>query len=48
MSFLNDNFISEGIVFLFKWFFDFIGDYGLVIIILTLIIKKFIEKNEFD
>lgn len=39
MNFLNDNFISEGIVLVFKWFFNFLGDYAVVLIILTIIIK---------
>ena len=39
MNFLNDNFISEGIVLVFKWFFDFVGDYAVVLIILTILIK---------
>ena len=39
MNFLNDNFISEGIVLVFKWFFDLVGDYAVVLIILTILIK---------
>ena len=39
MNFLYDNFISEAIVFVFKWVVGFINDYGLTIIALTLLIK---------
>lgn len=39
MNFLNDNFISEALVFVFKWLGQFINDYGLLIILLTLLIK---------
>lgn len=39
MNFLYDNFISDAIVFVFKWLVGFLSDYGLTIIILTLLIK---------
>ena len=39
MNFLYDNFISEAIVFVFKWVVEFISDYGLTIVLLTLLIK---------
>ncbi len=39
MNFLNDNFISEALVFVFKWISEFISDYGVLIILLTLLIK---------
>lgn len=39
MSFLNDNFISEFLVTVFKWIFEFIGDYSIVILITTIAIR---------
>ena len=39
MSFLNDNFISEAIVAVIKWMFEFINDYSIVIILITIIVR---------
>lgn len=39
MGFLSDNFISDFLVTVIKWANEFIGDYSLVIILLTLVIR---------
>lgn len=39
MSFLNDNFISEAIVAVIKWVFEFINDYSIVIILITIAVR---------
>ncbi len=39
MNFLNDNFISEGLVALINWIQSFINEYSITIIIVTLLVR---------
>ena len=39
MGFLSDNFIADGIFVVIKWMFEFIHDYSIVILLITLAIR---------
>ncbi|MBQ9941384.1 MAG: membrane protein insertase YidC [Christensenellaceae bacterium] len=42
MGFLSDNFISDAILLVLKWLYEFISDYTLVVILLTVAIRVLI------
>lgn len=39
MGFLSDNFIADGLLFVIRWLFGILGDYALVIIVMTVVIR---------